>query len=401
MATHYFASHQGGIEIVAGHLFQEMAALPVTWTATDATPPPEPSGQARIVCLRATNFVERKIGLPFPIPTPGALLKLRQEVRAADVVIIHDCLYLTNIAAYFFARAAGIPVIVIQHIGLVSYSNPLLRGLMKLANRFVTRNMLQGAQQVVFISETTRRYFEGLRFKADPTVIFNGVDTDTFQPAPCAKARHGLKRNLGLPLDRPIILFVGRFVEKKGLAVLERMPRMCPEYAWVFAGWGPLDPRKWGAPNVHVFSDLRGASLADLYRASDLFVLPSSGEGFPLVVQEALACGLPVICGSETAGADAALSELVTGAELHADNHTKSAEEFLREIKKLLGPEEGRNSAARQRHSFVESRYSWKHAAARYLEIATRLVPEDKRPPIRIVDETINAPRALSRGAGA
>ena len=56
---------------------------------------------------------------------------------------------------------------------------------------------------------------------------------------------------------------------------------------------------------MRVFSDLAGPGLAELYRASDVFVLPSQGEGFPLVVQEALACGLPVVCGDESTGADA------------------------------------------------------------------------------------------------
>jgi glycosyltransferase involved in cell wall biosynthesis len=68
---------------------------------------------------------------------------------------------------------------------------------------------------------------------------------------------------------------------------VRRMARQRPDIQWAFAGWGHLDPQVWGLPNVVVFRDLSGADLVPLYQASDVFVLPSKGEGFPLVIQEA------------------------------------------------------------------------------------------------------------------
>ena len=108
----------------------------------------------------------------------------------------------------------------------------------------------------------------------------------------------------------PIALFVGRFVEKKGLHYLREAAAIRRDVQWVFAGWGPIDPGSWGLPNVRTYAGLKDNSLADLYRASDVLVLPSKGEGFPLVVQEALACGLPVVCGSELTQADPAAADL-------------------------------------------------------------------------------------------
>src|SRR5208337_254171 len=297
MASHYFASHTGGVEAVAEALFRGLTAREqeVVWLAGDATPPPNPIGRSRAVSLRIFNFVEERTGLPFPIPTPGALRKISREVSNTDVLILHDCLYLSNILAFLLAQFRRVPTIIIQHIGFVPYSSRVLSAVMRFSNAIVTRPMLSRATQVVFISETTRNFFGQVRFRSSPQIVFNGVDTGLYRTLGAAETKAGLRREYDLPESGPVILFVGRFVEKKGISAMKRMAELRPDWTWAFAGWGPLDPSSWNAANVRVFSELRGPSMAALYRACDLFVLPSTGEGFPLVVQEALASGLPVV----------------------------------------------------------------------------------------------------------
>ena len=178
-----------------------------------------------------------------------------------------------------------------------------------------------------------------------------------------------LRARLGLTSDRPVALFVGRFVEKKGLHILSRMARLRPDIAWVFAGWGHLNPRDWGLPNVMVFSDLSGASIAPLYQASDLFVLPSKGEGFPLVIQEALACGLPVVCSAETAGADAAVSAFLCTVPLDEQNPDGTARAFGEEIDRALAGDGNGARSREERFQFVSERYCWRTTATKYLEL--------------------------------
>jgi glycosyltransferase involved in cell wall biosynthesis len=378
MGSHYFASHQGGIEIVADALFRGLAASgqEVVWLAGDTTPSPNPVARSRPVSLRVFNFVEQKIGLPFPIPAFSSVRTISREVADSDVLVLHDCLYLTNILAFLLARYRAVPTLIIQHIGLVPYSNFALKMAMKISNAIVTRPMLSRAGQVVFISETTRNFFGQLRFRRSPEVVFNGVDTDVYHTLGGADTKAGLRRQFDLPQDSRVVLFVGRFVEKKGMRAMERLVKLRPDWTWAFAGWGRLDPRNWNAANVRVLSKLRGPSMATLYRACDLLVLPSTGEGFPLVVQEALASGLPVVCGAETLGADAGMKAFVRGVPVYAGDDDRTARGFLSAIVDSFDSDGESGTRSDERRAFAASRYSWDHAAQRYLEIASRLVSE-------------------------
>jgi starch synthase len=167
----------------------------------------------------------------------------------------------------------------------------------------------------------------------------------------------------------PVALFVGRFVEKKGLHILSRMARLRPNILWAFAGWGHLQPTAWALPNVVVYSDLAGASLAALYRASDVLVLPSKGEGFPLVIQEALACGLPVVCSADTAGADRAASGFLSAVPLDEQEPDATALAFCEEIGRALAGRGNAGRSSEDRFEFVLQRYCWKATAAQYLEL--------------------------------
>jgi len=375
MATHYFASHHGGIEIVAEQLFHHLTAAghEVVWIAGDNTPPPEACGKSHANPIRVLNSVERKIGLPFPIPTIASLGTIRAEVYKADLVLLHDCLYLSNVAAFREARLKGVPTIVVQHIGYVPYANFALNAMMRIANTTMTRPILRRASQVVFISERTQQFFSDLTFRRPPKLIFNGVDANLYRPVRSTGERAELRKCFDLPKSHPVILFVGRFVEKKGLAILQRMAAMKPDYVWAFAGWGPLDPRAWNAANVKVFLGLRGESIAALYRACDILVLPSVGEGFPLVVQEALASGLPVVCGSETISADPEVAHLASGVAIHLADPEHTATACVDAVERMLNCEvEGNQSSLRR--EFALHRYSWQQSAERYLQLAKELV---------------------------
>lgn len=364
LITHYFPAHRGGVELVACALARELAArhgAEIEWHASDSDPPPAIPG-VRCVPAKACNAIERRLGFPYPLWSPRALWRAGRAARRVDALHLHDCLYLPNLVAYVAARFAGRPVLVTQHVGMVPYRSAFLRVLLSAANRIFGRLVLGGATQVVFISDSVRRYFERfVRFRAPPLLLANGVDTAVFRPA---DKRQALRTELKVPEGALLFLFVGRFVEKKGLRVLHELAMRLQHVRWVFAGWGKLDPERWALPNVNVIRGRSSVELAPLYQAADLLVLPSVGEGFPLVVQEAMACGTPALIGAETAAGCPDAAELLLAEPAEGDDVVARWEQRLRQVTPqalaVLRP-----SVA----AFAAANWSWERCAARYAEL--------------------------------
>ena len=367
LVTHYYPAHRGGVELVAAEIASRLARegrYEIVWHASDCDPPPEIAG-VRCEPAASWNGVERRLGLPYPIWSCSALLRLARSVRAADVVHLHDCLYFANLVAYISARVARRPVLVTQHIGMIPYRNPILRLLLSMANHVLGALVLGGAARVVFESERVRDYFRRfVRFRHAPLLVLNGVDTSVFSPAESGR-RDALRAELGAGRHTPLLLFVGRFVEKKGLPVLEQLTERIPQARWVFVGWGPLDPEKWNRSNVSVLRDRTHTGLAPLYQAADLLVLPSVGEGFPLVVQGAMACGTPALIGADTAaGFSDAADVLLTERTDTPDTVAR----WERRIGELLGAPEALRDLRPKVAAYARNSWSWDRCARIYSE---------------------------------
>ena len=352
--SHFFESHGGGLERVAGHLHRQFAALghSAEWAASG-----EPGEIAGAVPLPCVNPTEALTGLPMPIPGPRALASLWRAVGRADALVIHDALYCTSITALAMGRLRRKRVVLIQHIAAIPFASRLLRGVMRLANWLVTRPMLAAADEVVFISATVRADLLGEPPRRSCHLVFNGVDGAVFR-------EDGEKAEL--PGEGRHVLFAGRFVEKKGLAVLRALAAMRGDCSFLLAGGGPIDPAGWGLANVHVLGMQSAEQLAGLYRAADLLLLPSVGEGYPLVIQEAMACGLPVVCGEPANRADPGAAAWLRGVPIDLADPQASARACAAAID-ALHPDAGERAAMA---AYAARLYSWRAMAQTVLACA-------------------------------
>ena len=99
------------------------------------------------------------------------------------------------------------------------------------------------------------------------------------------------------------IIFVGQITQRKGISYLIEAFRRAaiPSSELHFVGEVIGTPNPWiRVPGVRHVPPVPRAELPALYRAADVYVLPSLAEGFPLTSLEAMACGLPVIVSENT-----------------------------------------------------------------------------------------------------
>ncbi|MGH8142431.1 MAG: glycosyltransferase family 4 protein [Steroidobacteraceae bacterium] len=319
--SHFFPDHGGGIELVAGRLVSEFAnrGARVQWFASNTDPPPS-STNSRIshFAVDSSNVVETLTHMPYPLWSPRVIPALWRAIGNADLVHVHEHLYCGSLFALAIAALRRRPIVVTQHVGALMLGNAGLTLLYRVMTRILGKLVFRMVTHTVFISENVRRFFAVER-QSNSLLIFNGIDTNQFT-APTMDERLVARETLKLPLDRKIVLFVGRFVRKKGLRIIERLAPQFPDILWVLVGSGPERPTSWQHPNVRVVGRIDHDKLPIFYRAADLLFLPSTGEGLPLVVQEALCCGLAVLSTTEVASACPPAAPLVRTC-VHRHDH--------------------------------------------------------------------------------
>lgn len=122
-------------------------------------------------------------------------------------------------------------------------------------------------------------------------VLPNATDRMVFKPQNKVESRN----KFGLPQDKLLVLFVGRFVENKGpLRLLEAVNSIEGNILSVFVGDGIQDDEISG-DKVVMKGPLSYEKIPMIMSACDLFVLPTLHEGSSNVIVEAMACGLPII----------------------------------------------------------------------------------------------------------
>jgi D-inositol-3-phosphate glycosyltransferase len=230
------------------------------------------------------------------IPVPFFLFnkKAVKAIKDSDVVHIHDFFYPSSLFGLILGKYHLKKVVLTVHILGIKYQNPAVNLLQKLAINTLGTFILRNSDTILVINQNFIKDRLLVDYQDKTHYLQNGVDLTTFKPV-SNQVKLALREKHALPKDKKIALFVGRFVPKKGFDLLLKLKPK--DYLLLCIGDAKNNQPKNLSGNILIMGQKNPEEIKEYYLLSDLFVLPSFGEGFPLSVQEAMACGLPILVG--------------------------------------------------------------------------------------------------------
>lgn len=129
----------------------------------------------------------------------------------------------------------------------------------------------------------------------------NGVGVDIRRFSECMADRSHVRKEMGIPEEAYVVVTVGELIRRKNYRIIIKiMPHLPEEIHYVIVGSGQKEKelKKMAADSgvsdrIH-FLGYRN-DIPEIYKSSDLFVLPSRQEGLPVSLMEAMASGLPCV----------------------------------------------------------------------------------------------------------
>lgn len=309
----------------------------------------------------------------------GKIVKLVRIIRQVKPHLVQTWLYHADLIGGLAAKAAGSSKIVwsIRHMNLEPHLNKrttlMAAKLCSWLSFWVPVKILSNAE---VSSETHVRYGYD---KTKILTIPNGFDTEVYKPD--TPARQDVRQELGIGAEAQVIGLIARFHPQKDHANFIRAAGMVlksrPETIFILCGSG-IDNENVGLaswidaagirPNLRMLG--MRMDVPRIMASLDLLVLSSLGEGFPNVIGEAMACGIP--CVSTRVG-DAAMIIGGHGKVVQPGDSPALAEAIL-EILALEG--EVRRNLGQMGRASIESSYSLNGISKKFENLYLKLIEE-------------------------
>ena len=304
---------------------------------------------------------------------------LAERWRSEPYDVVHAHFWMSGLAAVRAARTTGVPVLQTFHaLGTVKKRHQGAQDTSPPTRLALERSLCRSVDHVIATCSDEVTELRAMGLPDDrATVIPCGVDTDAFRPLPVTH------------VDRPVLLVIGRIVERKGVGnVIEALAKLPVVELMIGGGPSPdlldTDPdiarlRRLAehhavADRVRFLGSVGRADVPALMSRADVVVAVPWYEPFGIVPVEAMACGRPVV-GSAVGGLLDTIVPGVTG-ELVRPRRPDLLAPVLRDL--LADP--GRRAAyGRAGRARAVDTYQWRQVVAEtesvYAAVASRLVP--------------------------
>jgi glycosyltransferase involved in cell wall biosynthesis len=319
----------------------------------------------------------RTLGMKTNVPNPLLVMRLARWIRESKPDVIHTWMYHANLVGALAARLAGdVPVVwAIHHNALDPRVDKRRTMLVNRACAFLSRRF---PARILCCSEASLHIHKKLSYAAEKLeVVPNGFDLEQVKPDPAARV--SVREELGIPADALLIGIAARFHPQKDhrnfVRAAARLHKQMPDVHFLLCGldinW--QNPRLAGwieAAGIRDRCHLLGLrrDVSRLFAGIDIATTASiSGEAFPLVIGEAMACGTPCVV---TDVGDSALIVGETGRVVAPGNPDALAEAWRKLVEAGPGVRRTLGMAARRR---VQQHFALPAIVERYQAIYAQL----------------------------
>jgi glycosyltransferase involved in cell wall biosynthesis len=303
--------------------------------------------------------------------SPQLSSAVRAEAAAFDVIHIHNLWQFPQYATYRTAMRRGVPYVVSPHGGLDPYLRQRGRVRKRLTTALWQEEMLSGAALIHVTTEAERELIADTAPHVPRALVPCGLHVSEFSRLPSPEQFRRERLN---GYDGPVILFLGRVTEKKGVDVLIRaFAAVRRTHACRLVVAGPDDSStipilrrlatelEVSSDTVFlgpVYGDERLAALA----CADIWALSSHTENFGIAVVEAMAAGRAVVIST---GVNLAADVAASGAGIVAPARPT---EFADALRRVLVDDQLRRRLESAGPAFA-ARYDWRVVTPQMLQM--------------------------------
>jgi glycosyltransferase involved in cell wall biosynthesis len=353
--------------------------------------------------IQVTYFAVRNMPPRNAFFSPDLARACTQQIKAQDLAVLSGFWSYGMGAAVAACVRSGVPYLIPTHGQLMPWALKRHRTRKNFYLALLGRRYLEGAAALHCATSVEADSLASLQLSTPSFVVPYGVELEYWSNLP---KRGGLRGRLGIPLDVPLLLLLGRlhWIKRPDIALRAAAAASRSDTHLVLAGpdEGGLTSQLQAqaeelecAERVHFTGLLADREILQAFADADLLVMPSVMESFGMSAVEAMAAGLPILVSdsvplgyhAEKAGA----GRVVPG----------TTEAFTRGLVQLLNRPEQLKDMGEQARTLVEQEFDVSVVAQAMLEQYKAIVETGHPlPPANTLREGYRGSRILSSGGG-